>query len=159
MVAQRLIIFQLVNRKSVWKLRDVSCLMISSKMNVWGHQFFYFDLLFKICFSWLFVVIPFQLDVKSLQCALIVWQTFIVYLIDSIKDCSFEFWSYFSLPIPFTRAVSFWSPICNYQELYIVYFGWLNLKVIHTTYSWNNKWQKCAGMGLNGFIFKRINEK
>ena len=29
---------------------------------------------------------------------------------------------------------------------------------IHTTYSWNIKWQKCAGMGLNGFIFKKINE-
>ena len=25
----------------------------------------------------------------------------------------------------------------------------------HTTYSWNNKWRKCAGMGLNGFIFKK----
>ena len=29
---------------------------------------------------------------------------------------------------------------------------------LHTTYSWNIKWQKCAGMGLNGFIFKEINE-
>ena len=29
---------------------------------------------------------------------------------------------------------------------------------LHTTYSWNIKWQKCAGMGLNGFIFKKINE-
>ena len=28
---------------------------------------------------------------------------------------------------------------------------------LHTTYSWNIKWQKCAGMGLNGFIFKKIN--
>ena len=28
----------------------------------------------------------------------------------------------------------------------------------HTTYSWNIKRQKCAGMGLNGFIFKKINE-
>ena len=28
---------------------------------------------------------------------------------------------------------------------------------IHTTYSWNIKWQKCAGMGINGFIFKKIN--
>jgi hypothetical protein len=28
----------------------------------------------------------------------------------------------------------------------------------HTTYSWHIKWQKCAGMGLNGFIFKKINE-
>ena len=27
----------------------------------------------------------------------------------------------------------------------------------HTTYSWNIKWQKCSGMGLNGFIFKKIN--
>ena len=30
--------------------------------------------------------------------------------------------------------------------------------VLHTTYSWNIKWQKCAGMGLSGFIFKKINE-
>ena len=30
---------------------------------------------------------------------------------------------------------------------------------VHTTYSWNIKWQKCAGMSLNGFIFKKINEK
>ena len=29
---------------------------------------------------------------------------------------------------------------------------------VHTTYSWNIKWQKCAGMGLIGFIFKKINE-
>ena len=28
----------------------------------------------------------------------------------------------------------------------------------HTTYSWNIKWQKCEGMGLNGFIFKKRNE-
>ena len=28
----------------------------------------------------------------------------------------------------------------------------------HTTYSWNIKWQKCEGMGLNDFIFKKINE-
>ena len=28
----------------------------------------------------------------------------------------------------------------------------------HTTYSWNIKWQKCAPMGLNGFIFKKINK-
>ena len=38
-----------------------------------------------------------------------------------------------------------------------------SLKVIHpkcynSTYSWNIKWQKCARMGLNGFIFKKINE-
>ena len=25
----------------------------------------------------------------------------------------------------------------------------------HTTYSWNIKWQKCAHMGFNGFIFKK----
>ena len=35
--------------------------------------------------------------------------------------------------------------------------GWYRL-TLHTTYSWNIKWQKCAGMGLNGFILKRINE-
>ena len=28
----------------------------------------------------------------------------------------------------------------------------------HTAYNWNNKSQKCAGMGLNGFIFKKINK-
>ena len=26
----------------------------------------------------------------------------------------------------------------------------------HTAYNWNIKCQKCAGMGLNGFIFKKI---
>ena len=30
---------------------------------------------------------------------------------------------------------------------------------MHTTYSWNIKWQKCAGMGLNGFIYKKIKLK
>ena len=29
---------------------------------------------------------------------------------------------------------------------------------LHTTYSWNIKWQKCAGIGLNGFILEKINE-
>ena len=28
----------------------------------------------------------------------------------------------------------------------------------HTTYSWNIKWQNCAGMGLNGFKLKKMNE-
>ena len=32
------------------------------------------------------------------------------------------------------------------------------IEILHTTYSWNIKWQKCAGMGLNGFIFKKVNE-
>ena len=31
------------------------------------------------------------------------------------------------------------------------------LHIWHTTYSWNIKWQKCAGMGLNGFIFENMN--
>ena len=29
---------------------------------------------------------------------------------------------------------------------------------VHTTHIWNIKWQKYAGMGLNGFIFKKINK-
>ena len=29
------------------------------------------------------------------------------------------------------------------------------MRSCHTTYSWNIKWKKCAGMGLNGFIFKK----
>ena len=33
----------------------------------------------------------------------------------------------------------------------------LHACLLHTTYSWNIKWQKCAGMGLNGFIFRKIN--
>ena len=39
--------------------------------------------------------------------------------------------------------------------------GWLELirMLSHTAYSWNNKCQKCAGMGLNGFIFRKINKK
>ena len=32
------------------------------------------------------------------------------------------------------------------------------LVTIHTTYSWNIKWQKCAGISLNDFILKKINE-
>ena len=28
----------------------------------------------------------------------------------------------------------------------------------HTTYIWNIKWQECVGMGLNSFIFKKINK-
>ena len=32
-------------------------------------------------------------------------------------------------------------------------------QISHTTYSRNIKWQKCVGMGLNGFIFKKINQK
>ena len=34
----------------------------------------------------------------------------------------------------------------------------LKMYTSHSTYSWNIKWQKCARMGLNGFIFKKINE-
>ena len=33
-----------------------------------------------------------------------------------------------------------------------------HVHIAHTTYSWNIKWKKCASMGLNGFIFKKINE-
>ena len=29
-------------------------------------------------------------------------------------------------------------------------------ETIHTAYNWNIKCQTCAGMGLNGFIFKKI---
>ena len=29
------------------------------------------------------------------------------------------------------------------------------LQILHTTYSWNIKWQKCTGMGFNGFVFKK----
>ena len=31
--------------------------------------------------------------------------------------------------------------------------------VLHTTYNWNIKGQKCAGMGLSDFILKKNNEK
>ena len=34
--------------------------------------------------------------------------------------------------------------------------GWADL--IHPTYSWNIKCQKCSDMGLNGFIFEKIDE-
>ena len=30
--------------------------------------------------------------------------------------------------------------------------------ITHSAYKWNIKCQKCAGMGLNGFILKKINE-
>ena len=38
------------------------------------------------------------------------------------------------------------------------HFHSVQVKILHTTYSWNIKRQKCAGMGLNGFIFKKISE-
>ena len=38
------------------------------------------------------------------------------------------------------------------KEFMFVYFS------EHTAYSSNIKCQKCAGMGLNGFIFKKINK-
>ena len=28
----------------------------------------------------------------------------------------------------------------------------------HSAYSWNIKWQKCARMGVTGFILKKINK-
>ena len=34
----------------------------------------------------------------------------------------------------------------------------LTERIRHTTYSWNIKWQKCALIGLNGFVFKKINK-
>ena len=34
-----------------------------------------------------------------------------------------------------------------------------NWIVLHTTYRQNNNHKKCAGIGLNGFIFKNINKK
>ena len=34
-----------------------------------------------------------------------------------------------------------------------------NWIVLHTTYKQNNNHEKCAGIGLNGFIFKWINKK
>ena len=37
------------------------------------------------------------------------------------------------------------------------HFHSVQVKILHTTYSWNIKWQKCVGMSLNGFIFKKIN--
>ena len=38
------------------------------------------------------------------------------------------------------------------------YFMDYEIVGFHTTYSWNIKWQKCAGMDLNGCIFKKMNE-
>ena len=34
----------------------------------------------------------------------------------------------------------------------------IDIIYVHATYSWNIKWSKWAGKGLNGFIFKKINE-
>ena len=51
------------------------------------------------------------------------------------------------------------------QEIYILYLGtnvafqiYKTMWACHTGYSWNNKCQKCAGMGFNGFIIKKINK-
>ena len=35
---------------------------------------------------------------------------------------------------------------------------WLLYIATHSTYNWNIKWQKSEGLGLNGFIFNKINE-
>ena len=32
----------------------------------------------------------------------------------------------------------------------------VDIETMHTAYNWNIKCQKCAGMGLNGFIFRKI---
>ena len=37
-------------------------------------------------------------------------------------------------------------------------FGFCSICGTHTTYSWNIKWQKCVGMGLNGFYIQKVNE-
>ena len=36
---------------------------------------------------------------------------------------------------------------------------WLAFLGVHNAYSWNNKCQKCVGMGLNGFLSEKINRK
>ena len=33
------------------------------------------------------------------------------------------------------------------------------IEILHTTYSWNIKWQKCAGMGLNNLCLKKMKTK
>ena len=46
-----------------------------------------------------------------------------------------------------------WVLIASEKYIYVSSFI-----LYHTTYSWSIKWQKCADMGLNGFILKKINE-
>ena len=41
------------------------------------------------------------------------------------------------------------------NELVLSGKSWVRPEVCHTTYSWNIKWQKCAHMGLNGFVLKK----
>ena len=48
-----------------------------------------------------------------------------------------------------------WGPSLNHVGTLFSIFWQLGT---HTTYSWNISWQKCEGMGLNGFIFKQLNE-
>ena len=47
--------------------------------------------------------------------------------------------------------------ITTIKEIEIIYRLFLII-AMHTTYRWNIKWQKCAGMGLNGFILKKISK-
>ena len=53
---------------------------------------------------------------------------------------------------PCSAFILFYSTIDRYMRG--VSYLWQHMRV-HTTYSWNIKWQKCAGMDLNGFIFKK----
>ena len=55
--------------------------------------------------------------------------------------------------------IIFWGKLLFFKGCQLsTYLRTTNAKWgLHTTYSWNIKQQKCAGMGLNGFIFKKIN--
>ena len=52
---------------------------------------------------------------------------------------------------------TFWKVHCCTKSLFFQFETYL-LWLLHSTYSWNIKRQKRARMGLNGFIFKKINE-
>ena len=50
---------------------------------------------------------------------------------------------------------TFWKVHCCTKSLFFEFETYL-LWLLHSTYSWNIKRQKCARMGLNGFISKKI---
>ena len=49
------------------------------------------------------------------------------------------------------------SQILNFTFTLTLDWWVVSITCSHTTYSWNIKWKKWTGMGLNGFIFKKVN--
>ena len=59
------------------------------------------------------------------------------------------------LLIPSNLYYRLLAPICQKITLQHPHY---NVALHSAAYRWNIKCQKCAGMGINGFTFKKINE-